>query len=79
MCNMCHCEMSDRCSIIGNIPIGFCCEKCDYYVEGTACDRLKIKVSEKLPESFRAIFSEKHIFPERFCLKQKINQTIDEF
>ncbi|MHA1145571.1 MAG: hypothetical protein ACTSRW_12600 [Candidatus Helarchaeota archaeon] len=30
MCNYCKCTNMDRCSIRGTVPIGFCCEKCDF-------------------------------------------------
>ena len=29
MCNFCECDNIEQCSIVGKIPIGFCCENCD--------------------------------------------------
>ena len=28
MCNDCYCENNDKCSIVGTLPHGFCCERC---------------------------------------------------
>ena len=28
MCNQCYCENYDRCSIVGILPQGYCCERC---------------------------------------------------
>ncbi len=32
------------------MPWGFCCQKCDYYVEGHTCERLKANVADKTPK-----------------------------
>ena len=29
MCNNCFCDNITKCSIIGYLPIGFCCESCE--------------------------------------------------
>lgn len=39
--------MQDQCSIVGNIPLGFCCPQCDFYEEGGTCSRLKEQVDKK--------------------------------
>ena len=31
MCNSCKCENSDKCSIKGNAPVGWCCPQCISY------------------------------------------------
>ncbi|MEJ2250549.1 MAG: hypothetical protein P8Y70_01380 [Candidatus Lokiarchaeota archaeon] len=50
MCNNCNCENYDRCSIVGYMPIGFCCSKCDLYDESHTClhTKTKRKDSEKV-------------------------------
>jgi hypothetical protein len=47
VCNSCQCENYEKCSIVGQIPIGFCCPQCSYYIDGTACERLKEKVQKR--------------------------------
>lgn len=37
MCNNCNCDAYDRCSIVGYMPVGFCCEKCVLYNEQRTC------------------------------------------
>jgi hypothetical protein len=39
MCNHCDCSqgMQDHCSILGNMPIGFCCENCIGYENRLTC------------------------------------------
>lgn len=49
MCNNCNCENYDKCSIVGYMPIGFCCSKCDLYDEQRTC--LNIKTKRKTPLS----------------------------
>ncbi len=40
MCNHCDCgqSMQDHCSILGNMPIGFCCENCIGYENRLTCE-----------------------------------------
>ncbi|MFW9899615.1 MAG: hypothetical protein ACFFDO_10200 [Candidatus Thorarchaeota archaeon] len=45
MCNNCNCEAYDKCSIVGYMPIGFCCTKCDLYDEQRTCLNSRIKSS----------------------------------
>jgi hypothetical protein len=51
MCNNCNCENYDRCSIVGYMPIGFCCSNCDLYDELYTClhTKTKRKKAEKVP------------------------------
>jgi len=51
MCNNCNCDNYDKCSIVGYIPIGFCCEKCNLYDEKRTClqSQSSVKTELKLP------------------------------
>jgi len=53
MCNNCNCEAYDQCSIVGYMPVGFCCTKCYLYDEQHTClkSSLKGKVSKIEPVS----------------------------
>lgn len=46
MCNNCNCDAYDRCSIVGYMPVGFCCSKCVLYDEKYTC--LKTKARHEL-------------------------------
>jgi len=37
MCNSCNCDGYVQCSIIGYLPVGFCCTKCHLYNEVQTC------------------------------------------
>lgn len=43
MCNHCECENEEKCSIIGNLPIGFCCQKCLQYEEHNKCSHYQLE------------------------------------
>ena len=43
MCNSCNCDAYDRCSIVGYMPVGFCCSKCVLYDEHHTCLKTKAK------------------------------------
>ena len=43
MCNNCNCDSYDLCSIVGHMPVGFCCSKCELYDEARTCLRMKTK------------------------------------
>ncbi|MBD3212420.1 MAG: hypothetical protein GF311_07415 [Candidatus Lokiarchaeota archaeon] len=60
--------MQDQCSIVGNIPLGFCCPECDFYEEGGACKRLKEKVDEKMKK-----YKEDIEVAQKFLEKMKIS------
>jgi len=47
MCNNCNCDGYDQCSIVGYMPVGFCCSKCDLYDEAHTC--LKTKTKREIP------------------------------
>ena len=49
MCNNCNCENYDKCSIVGFMPIGFCCSECYLYDVNHTC--LKTKTKRKAPLS----------------------------
>ncbi|MFX1570807.1 MAG: hypothetical protein ACFFCV_20910 [Promethearchaeota archaeon] len=53
MCNNCNCEAYDQCSIVGYMPVGFCCTKCYLYNEEHTClnSRTTGKVSKIEPVS----------------------------
>ncbi|TXT59418.1 MAG: hypothetical protein BAJALOKI2v1_210019 [Promethearchaeota archaeon] len=69
MCNYCSCENYLKCSIVGNIPLGFCCDKCDYYNGDQACLRSKMNVIKKIPPKLRGESPQKGILPKAFCKK----------
>lgn len=41
MCKECSCDNIEKCSIIGFMPIGFCCEKCQLFVDECLCENVK--------------------------------------
>jgi len=43
MCNNCNCDGYDKCSIVGYLPIGFCCSHCYLYNETHTCLLTKTK------------------------------------
>ena len=47
MCQNCNCDFFDRCSIVGYMPIGFCCENCYLYDEYRTCLKSKTKGEEE--------------------------------
>ena len=53
MCNNCNCEAYDQCSIVGYLPVGFCCTMCYVYDEARTCleSRTKEKMSKIEPVS----------------------------
>jgi len=48
MCQNCNCDFFDRCSIVGYMPIGFCCESCFLYDAHTTCLKSKSKSKEEI-------------------------------
>lgn len=46
MCNSCNCDGYDQCSVVGYMPVGFCCTKCYLYNEMQTC--LKTSTKEKV-------------------------------
>jgi len=49
MCNNCNCDNYEKCSIVGYMPVGFCCSKCDLYDEAHTC--LKTKTKREAPDT----------------------------
>jgi len=47
MCNNCNCDGYDKCSIVGYLPIGFCCSHCYLYNETHTCLLIKTKLLEE--------------------------------
>ncbi|MBY8981410.1 MAG: hypothetical protein KGD57_00545 [Candidatus Lokiarchaeota archaeon] len=47
MCNHCECENEEKCSIIGNLPIGFCCEKCIHHEEHNKCSHYQLETLDQ--------------------------------
>ena len=43
MCNGCDCENYEKCSIVGYLPVGYCCPKCFYYNDEHECLTLSMK------------------------------------
>jgi len=63
MCNNCNCENYDLCSIVGHMPVGFCCSKCELYDEAHTCLKMKThrktgEIGEKTEEEIQPISSE---------------------
>ena len=61
MCNNCNCDGYDKCSIVGYLPIGFCCSHCFLYDETRTCLLTKTKhleessISKDLEVEFKLI------------------------
>ena len=49
MCNNCNCGNYELCSIVGNMPVGFCCSKCELYNKEHTC--MKMKTQRKTGEA----------------------------
>ncbi len=43
MCNNCNCDAFSLCSIVGYMPVGFCCTKCELYDAMQTCLTTKTK------------------------------------
>ncbi len=55
MCQNCNCDFFEKCSIVGYMPIGFCCENCYLYDEYTTCLKSKSKVREEIEKSIKEL------------------------
>ncbi len=53
MCNNCNCDAFDQCSIVGYMPVGFCCSKCVLYDQVHTCLSFKSKPKMGVGESER--------------------------
>ncbi|MBN1800966.1 MAG: hypothetical protein JW891_05625 [Candidatus Lokiarchaeota archaeon] len=61
MCNNCNCDNYDLCSIVGHMPVGFCCSKCILYDEEHTCLKMKTKRASSI--GVKKIESEGEIHP----------------
>ena len=52
MCNHCECDNQEKCSIIGYLPIGFCCEKCIQFNPNEKCSHYKVEIQNQSIEFF---------------------------
>ena len=43
MCKNCNCDFFDRCSIVGYMPVGFCCENCFLYDESKTGSQAEVE------------------------------------
>lgn len=52
MCNHCQCsnDMYDRCSIVGCMPIHFCCDQCVGYELRHSCEHYQLDISKLDPK-----------------------------
>ena len=55
MCQNCNCDFFDRCSIVGYMPIGFCCENCFLYDKNTTCLKSKSKSEKEIEPGTESI------------------------
>jgi len=55
MCQNCNCDFFDRCSIVGYMPIGFCCENCYLYDEYHTCLQSKTKSGDEQESEIETI------------------------
>lgn len=55
MCNECDCENYDLCSIVGSIPLGFCCPKCVHFNEAHICLNSKAKTEQSMSSKAKNI------------------------
>jgi hypothetical protein len=53
MCNHCDCSqgMQDHCSILGLMPISFCCENCIGYENRSSCENYNIYAAKCVSSS----------------------------
>jgi len=75
MCNNCNCENYEKCSIVGYMNFGSCCNDCFYCDEMRSCEYYIFASTENL-------ISEKvefEILPSAFCMNtNKTSQKIIE-
>ncbi|MBD3254849.1 MAG: hypothetical protein GF383_07135 [Candidatus Lokiarchaeota archaeon] len=71
MCNYCDCENYEKCSIVGNIPIGFCCPNCKYYDGKGTCLNSKNKTITRM----KSVSKEIQMLREAFGVKSKLSES----
>ena len=76
MCNNCVCseEMYDRCSIVGLIPLGQCCEKCAKYENRLACELYGPQLLRNLDLITKEILTPRSVKLYRF-IKKKLRSS----
>ncbi len=47
MCKECSCDNYEKCSIVGFMPIGFCCENCILFRKEYVCENISPKTESK--------------------------------
>ena len=77
MCNLCSCDFQDKCSIVGQIPLGFCCPKCEQYEEEHACIKLVMKVETKIPAGLKSFAEKKVVISNENALIKNMKLTDD--
>jgi len=77
MCQNCNCDFFDRCSIVGYMPIGFCCENCYLYDKYRTCLNSKTKGEEEKEPRIESVREIKLINAsiDGELLKVRITQT----
>lgn len=55
MCNECKCtdDLYDRCSIIGYIPVGYCCSMCVNHELRHECDKFQFSLNRPVKPRFK--------------------------
>ena len=76
MCNNCNCDAYSICSIVGHLPIGFCCSKCNLYDEKRIC--LKTQTKRKADVSVAMEELEKDLEPISTCIENGLIKVIVE-
>ena len=71
MCNYCECENYELCSIVGNIPLGFCCPKCAHYNGEHTCLHSKMKTEQSITAKKEKIQALRSIFKPKDKLTHK--------
>ena len=54
-CNKCNCDCFEKCSIVGFLPVGLCCESCFLYDEEHTCMKSSNKEEESLEKKYKKI------------------------
>jgi hypothetical protein len=70
MCNDCECDNYEKCSIVGNIPLGFCCPECKFYEGENSCLKSKIKMEEQK----KAILAKTLLLHKAFEPSEKVSE-----
>jgi len=71
MCNNCDCENYEKCSIVGNIPLGFCCPQCVYYNEEHTCLNSKMRTESSIQSKIKSIEALKEVLGKSSKVTEK--------